>query len=223
MSRKTFFLPEPVYDYVLATSLREQPVQRALREATATMRRGGIQSSPEQVQLLALLVRLIGATRCLEVGVFTGYSALGVALALPPNGSIVACDIDETVTAVAREYWRRAGVADRIDLRIAPALLTLDTLLAQGGPDQFDFAYIDADKGNSDAYYERVLALVRPNGLIAIDNVLWDGKVADPDANDHNTAPVKALNAKIGRDERVDVSLVPIGDGLTLVRKREAA
>lgn len=222
MSRRTFFLPEPLYDYVISTSLRELPVQRRLREATATMPRAGIQSSPEQVQLLALVVRLMGATRCLEVGVFTGYSALGVALALPPNGSIVACDIDEAVTAVARRYWELAGVAERIDLRIAPALETLDALLAQGHANEFDFAYIDADKGNSDAYYERVLALVRPNGLIAIDNVLWDGKVADPAANDHNTAPVKALNAKIGRDERVDASMIPIGDGLTLVLKRKA-
>ena len=220
MSRTTFFLPDAVHDYVLRTSLRETPVQQELRAAAGATPRGGIQSSPEQVQFLQLLVRLIGARRCLEIGVFTGYSALGVALALPPDGTIVACDVDAAAGAVARAYWERAGVAAKIDLRIAPALDTLDDLLARGAGESFVCANIDADKPNSDAYYERALALVRPNGLIAVDNVLWRGAVADPAATGRDVDALKAFNDKVGRDDRVDLSMVPIGDGVTLVRKR---
>jgi predicted O-methyltransferase YrrM len=220
VSRTTFFLPEALHDYVLRTSLREADAQRAVREEAAAIPRGGIQSSPEQVQFIALLVRLIGARRCLEIGVFTGYSALGVALALPPDGTIVACEVDAEAGAVARAHWQRAGVAAKIDLRIAPALETLDSLLAEGGAGSFDFAYIDADKSNGDAYYERCLALLRPNGLVAVDNVLWRGAVADPGAHGRDVDAIKAFNAKAGRDERVDVSIVPIGDGVLLARKR---
>ncbi len=185
------------------------------------MPRAEIQSSPEQIQLLQFLVRLIGAERCLEVGVFTGYSALGIALALPVDGTLVACEINERVAAVAHGYWRQAGVEAKIDLRIAPAIETLDGLLAGGAAGTFDFAYIDADKSNGDAYYERVLALLRPSGLMAIDNVLWGGNVAVRERCDQDTASVRALNAKIGRDPRVDVSMVPIGDGVSLVRKHD--
>jgi predicted O-methyltransferase YrrM len=168
---------------------------------------------------MALLVKLIGARRTLEIGVFTGYSSLAVALALPPDGQIVACDISAAYTDVGRRHWERAGVAHKIDLRLAPAAETLDALLAEGQHGSFDFAFIDADKTGYDGYYERCLQLLRPGGLIAIDNVLWDGKVAYPGEDDDTTA-LQALNAKLQRDERVDVSMLPIGDGLTLARKR---
>ncbi|MGZ3496784.1 MAG: class I SAM-dependent methyltransferase [Vulcanimicrobiaceae bacterium] len=218
MSRTTFGLPPEFYAYVLDVSLRETPVQRELREAAANMPQGGMQSSPDQVQFMQLLIRLTGAKRALEVGVFTGYSALGVALALPEDGYLVACDVSEEYTSLARPYWEKAGVAGKIDLRLAPAVHTLDALLADGLAQSFDFAYIDADKKNYDAYYERALELVRPNGLIALDNVFWNGEVADPQTED--AVALNALNVKIGHDERVDASMVPIGDGLTVARKR---
>ena len=217
--KKSFFLPNDLYEYVAEVSLRETPVQHELRTETERMPNAGMQSGADQVQLLQLLVRLIGARHCIEVGTFTGYSALGVALALGDDGRIVACDVSEAYTAVARRYWERAGVAHKIDLRLAPAVATLDALLADGNAETFDFAYIDADKERYDAYYERCLALLRPNGLIAIDNVFWDGRVAHP-SSDPDTAALRAFNAKIGRDERVDVSMVALGDGLTIVRKR---
>jgi predicted O-methyltransferase YrrM len=220
VSRRTLFLDERLYDYLMETSVKQLPVQRSLAEATAGQKWAGVESSPEQVQLLQLLVRLIDARRCLEVGVFTGCSTLGIALALPPDGLIVACDIDESVTALAREYWQRAGVASKIDLRLAPAIETLDSLLAKGRAETFDFAYIDADKGNADGYYERVLRLLRPNGLMATDNVFWRGRVADPQASDCDTVAIQALNAKMCRDPRVEVCMIPIGDGLSLARKR---
>jgi len=220
VSTKTFFLPEALYEYMLEVSLREPSAMRALREETAALPEAGMQTSPEQVQFMALLAGLIGATRCLEVGVFTGYSTLGVALALPERGHIVACDVSEAFTSVARRHWQAAGVAEKIDLRLAPAIATLDALLADGNAQSFDFAYIDADKTNYDHYYERALELLRPNGLIAVDNMLWSGRVADARETDADTASLRALNAKIGRDERVDASLLPIGDGLMLVRKR---
>lgn len=193
---------------------------RELREATAKMPNAGMQTGPDQVQFLQLLVRLTGARRCIEVGVFTGYSALGVAQALPDTGRIVACDVSEEYTSMAKRYWERAGVAEKIDLYLAPAAQTLDELIAGGETGRFDFAYIDADKSGYDAYYERCLALLRTNGIIAIDNVLWSGAVADTGVNDKDTAALRALNAKIGRDERVDASLLSIGDGLMVVRKR---
>jgi len=179
-----------------------------------------MQIAPEQGQFMALLVQLLGATKTLEVGVFTGYSSLCVALALPPNGKIVACDLSEEYTQVARRYWQAAGVADKIELRLAPALETLDDLLADGQAETFDFAFIDADKINYQEYYERSLQLVRLGGLIAIDNVLWSGRVAEPQFQDKSTLAIRAFNEKLHDDERVSISLVPIADGLTLVLKR---
>lgn len=179
-----------------------------------------MQIGPDQGQFMQLLVKSLGARKCLEVGVFTGYSALAVALALPDDGRIIACDVSEEYTAIAKRYWERADVTRKIDLRIAPAIQTLDNLLDSGQRGAFDFAFIDADKVNYDAYYERCLALLRPNGLIAIDNVFWSGRVADSAEQDEDTQALRALNAKVGRDERVDVSMVPIGDGVTLVLKR---
>lgn len=220
MSKRSFYLPESVEDYIVDTTLRDEPILRELREETAKHAHAGMQSGPDQVQFLQLLVRLINARRCIEVGVFTGYSALGVALALPPDGSIVACDVSEEYTAVAKRYWERAGVAGKIDLYLAPAAETLDNLIANGAAGRYDFAYIDADKPGYDSYYERCLTLLRANGLIAIDNVLWSGDVADPAIDEESTNALRALNAKIGRDERVDASLLPLGDGLMIVRKR---
>jgi len=219
MSSKTLSLNDGLYQYMLATSLNQSPLQRSLCEATQTMEFAGIESSPEQVQFLQLLVRLIGAKRCLEVGVFTGYSTLSIAQALPPDGSVIACDIDEKATTIARAYWKRGGVSSKIDLRIAPAIDTLDRLLADGAAGSFDFAYIDADKGNANGYYERVLQLLGDNRLMVIDNVFWGGRVADMDADDWQTRSVKAMNAKMCCDERVEVSFIPLGDGLALVRK----
>lgn len=211
---------ERLADYILQTGLREHAAQKALRAATATMPRGGMQIGAPQGALMALLVQAIGAKRCIEVGVFTGYSALAVALALPPDGRIVACDVSADYTAVGRKHWAEAGVADKIDLRIAPAAETLDALLAAGGAGTYDFAFIDADKTNYDTYYERCLALLRTGGIIAVDNVLWGGSVADPDRNDEDTVAIKQLNAKIRRDERVTMCLLPISDGVTLALKR---
>jgi predicted O-methyltransferase YrrM len=181
-----------------------------------------MQISPEQGRFMALLVRLMGARRTLEVGVFTGYSALSVALALPPEGRIVACDISEEWSAMARRHWEKAGVAHKIDLRIAPALETLDTLIAEGAA-PFDFAFIDADKSNYLGYYERALALVRPGGLIAVDNTLWSGAVADPGNDDRDTRAIRAFNDALHADPRVETAMLPIGDGLSLALKRAAA
>ncbi len=218
-SRRTE-ITDKVYDYLVANSVREPPVLARLREETATMPMAIMQITPEQGQFMALLVELIGARRTLEVGTFTGYSALSVALALPADGRVVACDISEEFTAVARRYWAEAGVADKIDLRLGPAEETLDALIAEGLSGAFDFMFIDADKQGYDAYYERGLALLRPGGLIAIDNVLWHGAVADPDNQEEETRAIRALNRKVQADERVGISLVPIGDGLMLARKR---
>jgi caffeoyl-CoA O-methyltransferase len=179
-----------------------------------------MQIAPEQGQFMALLIQLLGATKTLELGVFTGYSSLCVALALPPNGKIVACDVSKEFTNVARRYWQKAGVADKIDLRLAPALETLDWLLADGQAETFDFAFIDADKQNYTGYYERSLQLVRPGGLIAVDNVLWSGRVADPSVQDNSTIAIRTFNEKLLQDQRITLSLVPIADGLTLALKR---
>jgi predicted O-methyltransferase YrrM len=219
MASRTINLNERVYDYLVAQSVRDQPVLKALRAETAKLPMSMMQISPEQGQFMALLVQLIGARRTIEVGTFTGYSALVVAQALPANGKVIACDVSETFTAVARRYWARAGMARKIDLRLAPAKQTLDKLLAAGEAGRFDFAFIDADKGNYGAYYERCLKLVRSGGLIAIDNVLWGGEVANPKVNDDDTRAIRALNKKLKSDKRVSISMVPIGDGLTLARK----
>jgi caffeoyl-CoA O-methyltransferase len=220
MTKKTLGLDNQLYDYLLSASLRESEILQQLREETARLPNAVMQIAPEQGQFMALLVQLLGATKTLEVGVFTGYSSLCVALALPPNGKIVACDVSEEYTTVARRYWEAAGVTDKIDLRLAPALETLDELLASEQAETFDFAFIDADKRNYEGYYERSLQLIRPGGLIAIDNVLWSGRVADPQVHDNSTQALRALNEKLHHDERVTLSLVPIADGLTLALKR---
>jgi predicted O-methyltransferase YrrM len=220
MSNRTIGLDAPLYEYLLSVSLREHPVLARLRAETAAHPRANMQIAPEQGQLMALLARLIGATRCIEVGVFTGYSSLALALALPPTGRLIACDISEEYTAVARRYWEEAGVAGRIDLRIAPALETLDALLAEDGAGGFDFGFIDADKGAYGDYFERLLALLRPGGLIAVDNTLWDGAVADAADQEPDTVAIRAFNEHLRDDPRIDLSLVPIGDGLSLARKR---
>ncbi len=220
MSTRTFTLSDALYEYVVSVSLRDTDLLQRLRKETASLPRAHMQIAPEQGQLMALLVRLTGAKRCLEVGVFTGYSTLCTASALPPEGRIIACDVNEEWTAIARRYWREAGVADRIDLRLAPAIETLDQLLAQEEAGAFDFAFIDADKVNYLNYYERALTLVRSGGLVAIDNTLWYGRVADPSDHDEDTEAIRAFNARLRNDERIDLSLVPIGDGMTLARKR---
>jgi len=220
MTRRTSHLSEELYAYLLDISLRELPVMRRLREETASMEQANMQIGPEQGQFMALLVELICARSVLEVGTFTGYSALAMAVALPENGALVACDVSEEWTAIGRRYWEEAGVAHKIELRLAPALETLDALLAEGRAGTFDFAFIDADKEGYDAYYERALELVRLGGLIALDNTLWEGKVVDPAATDVDTEAIRAINAKLALDERVTLSLIPVGDGLTLARKR---
>lgn len=220
MSRRTEPLTDELYDYLIRVSLREPDVLRRLREETARLEQASMQIGPEQGQLMALLVELMGATRVLEIGTFTGYSALAMALALPESGRVVACDVSEEWTGVARRYWAQAGVSHKIDLRLAPALETLDALLTEGRAGDFDFAFIDADKENYATYFERSLELVRVGGLVAIDNVLWSGKVADPRVTDADTEAIRSLNAQLKDDERVSLSLVPIGDGLTLARKR---
>jgi predicted O-methyltransferase YrrM len=219
MANRTLTLDDSLYAYVLAHSLREHPAQTALREATKAHPHAGMQIGPEQGQFMALLVRLIGARRTIEIGVFTGYSALSVALALPVDGYVLACDVSDEYTRIGKPYWEAAGVAHKIHLTLAPARATLDARLANGDANAFDFAFIDADKTAYDDYYERCLMLVRPGGLIAIDNVLWSGSVAQP-ATTADTAALQALNDKLHRDERIDLSLLPIGDGLTLARKR---
>jgi predicted O-methyltransferase YrrM len=216
---KTTPLSDRLYEYLLSVSVRETDLLLQLREETAQMPQGGMQIAPDQGAFMALLVQLMGATKTLEVGVFTGYSSLCVALALPPEGKLVACDISHKYTAIAQRYWQAAGVEAKIDLKIAPALETLDRLLAEGQTSTFDFAFIDADKGNYDGYYERSLQLLRPGGLIAIDNVLWSGKVADPSNQDPETLALRALNAKLHQDRRIQLSLLSISDGLTLALK----
>ena len=219
MTARTLNLDDSLYNYLLDVSLRETPLLRRLRDETQALPMARWQVAPEQGQFLALLVKLTGARRLLEVGTFTGYSALVVAQALPANGKVIACDVSEAFTAVARRYWAKAKVAKKIDLRLAPAKQTLDKLLAAGEAGRFDFAFIDADKGNYGAYYERCLKLLRRGGLIAIDNVLWGGEVANPKTNDVDTRAIRALNKKLKGDKRVSISMVPIGDGLTLARK----
>ena len=219
MSRHSLQIDDVLQQYLLDHSVREHPAQVALREATAPHPHAGMQIGPEQAQFMALLVRLIGARKTLEIGVFTGYSALSVALALPDDGRLLACDISDEYTRIGRPFWQQAGVAHKIDLRLAPALQTLEAQLAAGGAGSFDFAFIDADKCGYDAYYEACLRLLRPGGLIAIDNTLWSGSVARP-ATDADTAALQQLNAKLHADQRIDLSLLPIGDGLTLARKR---
>lgn len=219
MSRNTIFLNDELYQYLCDKSLREPEILRELRETTATMASSSMQISPEQGQLMGLLIKLMNAKKTIEVGVFTGYSALSVAMALPENGRMVACDINEESTQVAREFWHKAGVANKIELRIAPAKETLTDLITKGESQGYDFAFIDADKANYDTYYELCLELLRPGGLIMIDNTLWDGAVIDKSDQRNNTVAIRALNDKLATDKRIQLSLLPIGDGVTLALK----
>jgi predicted O-methyltransferase YrrM len=219
MSNKTLCITEKLYEYMLSVSLREPDVLRELRLETASDEHANMQISPEQGQFMALLVKLLGAKKTLDVGVYTGYSSLCIALSLPKDGRVIACDLNREWTDTAKRYWLRAGVTDKIELRLAPAQKTLEDLLAKKAAASFDFAFIDADKINYDLYYEYCLELIRPGGLIAIDNVLWDGAVADDAIDDADTMAIRTLNHKIHTDPRVGISLVPIADGLTLARK----
>jgi predicted O-methyltransferase YrrM len=220
MSSRTLSLDDRLYDYLLAVSVREPRVLQELREETAKLPGAGMQISPEQGQLMRLLVELIGARRSIEVGVYTGYSSISVALGLPEDGLLLACDVNAEYTQIARRYWQRAGVEQRVQLELGPALTTLDRRIVDGESGSFDFAFIDADKDNYQAYYERCLQLLRRGGLIAVDNALWGGAVADPQDQKASTLAIRALNSKIGEDPRVSASLLPVGDGLFLVRKR---
>jgi predicted O-methyltransferase YrrM len=220
MSLRTLAVTDEIYAYLAENTLREPEVLRRLREETLKMPNPDMQIAPEQGQFMALLVELIGARLCLELGVFTGYSSTAVALALPADGRLVACDSSREWTDVARRYWEEAGVSDKIELRLGPARSSLDALLAEGYAGRFDFAFIDADKENYDAYYERVLTLLRPGGLVALDNVLRHGRVADAANDDPGTVLIRDLNRKIRDDARVGMSLVPIADGLMLARRR---
>jgi caffeoyl-CoA O-methyltransferase len=220
MSGEMIKATNAIQDYIRDVTLREPDILARLRAETDPLPLFGMQISPLQGQFMALLVQAIGARRCLEVGTFTGYSSLVVALALPADGKIVACDVSAEWTSIARRYWAEAGVQQKIDLHLAPALKTLDGLLADGQDGTFDFAFIDADKKNYDGYYERALKLVRPGGLITIDNVLWGGSVVDPRKRDADTAAIKALNRKLHGDTRISLSMLPIGDGLTIACKR---
>lgn len=220
MSRRTTPLTGDLYDYFLEVSLRESDVLRRLREETGRLEKGEMQISPEQGQLMTMLVDLMGARRALELGTFTGYSTLCIALGLPDDGEVIACDIDEEWPSFGRRYWAEAGVSDKIEFRPGRANDTLDAMLSEGKASHFDFAFIDADKRNLQEYYEKCLELVRPGGIISVDNTLWHGKVADPEVTDEDTMAVRGFNAFVTDDERVDLSLVPIGDGLTLLKKR---
>jgi predicted O-methyltransferase YrrM len=220
MSNRSIGLSEELHAYLVQVGVREPEVLAHLRAETASLPQAGMQIAPEEGALLAMLVRLTGATRCLEIGTFTGYSSTAMALALPPEGRMVCCDVSREWTDIARRTWASAGVDDRIELRLGPATETLETLHAEGGGGTFDLAVIDADKVNYDAYLETCLRLVRRGGVITIDNVLWSGRVADPSVDDPDTVAIRALNAKLAVDERVDVAMLPVADGLTLARVR---
>lgn len=213
-------LPEPIIDYVQGLIATETDAQRRLRDETAKLPWAMMQISPDQGAFLSLMVAAIGAKNAIEIGAFTGYSALAIARALPKNGTLICCDVSEEWTDIAQRYWKEAMLEKRIQLKLAPALDTLQDLIGKGREGSFDFAFIDADKTGYDAYYEACLKLLRPNGLIAIDNVLWSGAVADPTQTDADTQALRALNIKISNDARVDASLLTIGDGVMLVRKR---
>ena len=220
MSLRSIGLDEPLHDYLLASSMRESEVGRRLREETARLPNASMQISPEQGQFMALLAETIGARRAIEIGTFTGYSALCVAGALPEIGELIACDLNQEWTAIARRYWEEAGVASKIDLRLAPALETLDGLLRAGHDGTFDFAFIDADKEGYPEYYDRCLKLLRRGGIVALDNAFRDGRVADPNNNEEATQIMRALTRRIRDDQSVACSLVPISDGLLVVRRR---
>jgi caffeoyl-CoA O-methyltransferase len=220
MASRTLQISSALYDYIQRTGVRESPTAAALRIETAKLPMAMMQISPEQAGFMQLIVKLLGVRWALEVGTFTGYSALAVAEAMPPDGRLIACDVSAEWTAIGKRHWLAAGVADKIDLRLGPAVATLDQLLAAGQSGSFDFAFIDADKNNYDNYYERALKLLRVGGLIGVDNTLWNGAVVDATRQDADTVAIRALNEKIHNDARVDTVLLPIGDGLTLARKR---
>lgn len=220
MSNRTLDLSDKVYDYLLTHSLREPELLAELQRETGQLEMSIMQISPEQGQFMSLLVKMLGVKRAIEVGVFTGYSSLSVAMAMPVDGELIVCDTNEEWTEIAHRYWQRAGVSERITLMLAPALNTLESLIKGGQAGQFDFAFIDADKTNYKNYYECCLELIRPGGVIAIDNVLWDGAVADEKDESEDTRAIRELNDYIYQDERVDLSMLPIGDGLSLVRRR---
>jgi caffeoyl-CoA O-methyltransferase len=220
MSNQSIGLPDELHEYLLSVSLREPDVMQRLRTETTEHPRSEMQIAPEQGQFLRFLVRLIGVRRSIEVGVFTGYSALAVAMELPPTGTLVACDVSEEYTGVARRYWVEAGVADRIDLRIAPAEETLSALLEDGQDGTFDFSFIDADKETYDTYYEQSLKLLRPGGVIALDNMFRGGRVTDPEVEEESVRAIQRLNEKLRDDERVHLSMLPLADGVTLAMKR---
>ena len=220
MTDRRLQITDEIHRYLVDHSVREPDVLARLRAATASLPQAGMQIGPEQGQLMALLAKLVGAKRCIEVGVFTGYSSLAVALALPEDGRILACDVSEQWTAIARRFWREARVEHKIELKLQPAVRTLEESLAAGEAGRYDFAFVDADKPAYDSYYELLLQLLRPGGLMALDNTLWSGAVLDPNEREPNTVALRALNDKLHRDERIDLSLLPVGDGLTLARKR---
>lgn len=220
MSDAPITLTPKIYEYLLQNSLRDSEILQKLREQTHKLSMGHMQISPDHGQFMGFLVELLNAKKTIDIGVFTGYSALCVALALPEDGKVIGCDINKEWTKIAVKFWEMAGVAHKIDLVLAPAKDTLEHLLEKGEAGTFDFVFIDADKANYANYYELSLKLVRPGGLIAIDNVLWGGEVADPAIQDKNTIAIRELNAKLVEDERVSLSMLPIGDGLTLLRKR---
>jgi predicted O-methyltransferase YrrM len=220
MSARTLQITPALHEYLTRVGVRESTTAVSLRVETAKLPMAMMQISPEQAAFMQLIVKLLGVRRALEVGTFTGYSALAVAEAMPADGKLIACDVSEEWTSIGKKHWVAAGVAHKIDLRLAPAVTTLDQLLANGQANTFDFAFIDADKSNYDNYYERALKLVRVGGLIGIDNTLWNGAVVDQSRQDDDTKAIRALNAKVRDDQRVDVVLLPIGDGLTLARRR---
>ncbi len=220
MSIKSRGLSDELHAYMVQVGVREPPILARLRDETARLPEQDMQIAPEQGAFMALLVEIVGARRCLELGTFTGYSSLSVALALPRDGHIVCCDVSKEWTDVARRYWAEAGVEGRVELRLAPAMETLDEMLADGQDDTFDFAFLDADKRNYPAYYERILRLLRSGGLLCVDNVFWGGDVVRPEVDDEDVRAVRALNERLASDDRVTISMVPIADGLTLARKR---
>ena len=220
MADKTIAVTDELADYIRRFSLREPEILSRLRDETSRLPNASMQSTPEQGQFMALLIHLAGARRALEIGVFTGYSALWTALALPEDGRIVACDISEEYTSIARRYWKKARVDHKIDMRLAPALETLDSLLALGAQGTFDFVYIDADKENYWTYYERAIQLLRRRGLILVDNVLWSGRVADDSVQDKDTHAIREFNRKMAADERVWITMLPYADGLTIACKK---
>ena len=219
MTKQTWGLNASLYDYYQAIAFREPEILKELRQATSQLPMANMQIAPEQGQFMALLVQLTGARKILEIGVFTGYSSLALALALPPQGRVLGCEISAEYAAIARQFWQKAGVSEKIDVLLGPAVTSLEQLLANGEQESFDLAFIDANKSDYDQYYELSLQLVRPGGLILIDNVLWYGKVADETVQDKATQSIRNLNAKLHQDPRISLCLVPIGDGLTLALK----